>query len=98
VAIGSPAGLTAATAHLPVVPGPRGNDLDDEARWRGRTDRDLDNRDLDNRDVEDGNWSDGDRIDGDQEDHHRNADGPLEYAPWADEEDPAPLPPGWRGL
>ena len=112
-AIGSPAGLTAATAHLPIVPGPRGNDIDrgndvdrgndtdDEVRWRGRTDRELDNRDLNDRDVENRDVENRDWSDGDHDDYHRNADGPLEYAPWVDEvdeQDAAPLPPGWRGL
>jgi diguanylate cyclase (GGDEF)-like protein len=100
VAIGSSAGLTGATAHLPIVPDRRDNDSDDEARWRERNDRDVRDRDVNDRDrdvndrdVDDRDWSDGDR-----DDHRRNADGPLEYAPWADELDPAPLPPGWRGL
>ena len=60
---------------------------------RDVSDRDVSDRDVSDRDVEDRDWSDGD-----EDGHHRNADGPLEYAPWADEPDPAPLPPGWRGL
>jgi hypothetical protein len=108
VAIGSAAGLSAGTAHLPIVPGPRENDIErendivDEARRRDRNDRDVNDRDVDDCDVddcdvEDRDWSDGDWGDNDRGDHHQKADGPLEYAPWVDE-DPAPLPPGWRGL
>ncbi len=98
VAIGSASGLTGATAHLPIVPSPRENEIDDEARWRDRHDRGVDDRDVQDRDVSDRDVSDRVWTNGEHGDHHQNAGGPLDYAVWADDEDPAPLPPGWHGL
>jgi diguanylate cyclase (GGDEF)-like protein len=98
-AIGSASRPTKATATgRAVVPGQRGDEIDDAARWRGgnarddgdRTDRDRNDRpDRDRNDRPDRDRNDRDRLD---------ADDALDDALWADEPDPAPLPPGWRGF
>ncbi len=83
-AVGSAAGPTTATGRA-VVPGPRGDEIDEAARWRDHNAR------------VDGARVDGDRADRDGDAGDRNESGPLDDAPWVEEPDPAPLPPGWRG-
>jgi diguanylate cyclase (GGDEF)-like protein len=97
-AIGSAPAPPPAAARPPVVPGPRAEDSDEVPGWRGpydpdRLDRDRFDPDRFDSDRFDGVPSDSDRHDPGPDDDRRRDD-----APWADEPDPAPLPPGWRGL
>jgi diguanylate cyclase (GGDEF)-like protein len=90
-AIVSAPGPTTVTGRA-VVPGPRGDQIGDAARRRDHNARDNGGRP--NRDRTDGDRPNRDRPDGDRPDRDR----PDRDAPWVDEPDPAPLPPGWRGL
>jgi diguanylate cyclase (GGDEF)-like protein len=89
-AIGS-APVPQPAARPPVVPAPRADDSDEGPGWRERYDPDRFDSHLD-----------AERLDPDPFDFHRRDAGPDDDArrdaPWADEPDPAPLPPGWRGL
>ena len=109
-AVGSAAGPTTATGRA-VVPGPRGDESDEAARWRDHNARDHNARDHNARDHNardhnardhnarvDGDRVERDRADRDRGSRDRNESGPLDDAPWVDEPDPAPLPPGWRGF
>ena len=85
-ATGSASVPTSATARPSPVPGPRQEDLDDGRRWHERRDaarRGPGRLEDDRLDRHGGGFPD----DGDRRDD----------APWVDEPDAAPLPPGWRG-